>query len=236
MKTQALLSRRALATTMSRLASTVPILVGGTILGLATPAHATTSNAVTCQTKKLAAVAKLYSGAQKCVALSLIHALPPNPCLQTIGSKFDAAFVKADTVGPCSGTASDIRPSVEAQALEVASLIGYPTTTTTSTTTTTTTPMGCPSGDVLCGSTCVDLANDPNNCGLCGNHCVGGFARLSGVCAGTCATDAQCASGFYCGGTPPLCIAQEATGATCSANDQCLSGTCSLATTPGTCL
>jgi hypothetical protein len=222
-----------------RLVAVLGVLVvsAGLIQASATPAHATTSSAVTCQTKKLAAVAKLYGGAQKCVAQSLIHALPPNPCLQTIGSKLDAAFVKADTVGPCSGTASDIRPRVEAQALEVASLIGYPTTTTTSTTTTTTTSMGCPSGDVLCGTACVDLANDPNNCGLCGHHCVGGFACLSGVCAGgTCATDAQCAPGFYCGGTPPLCIAQEATGAPCSANDQCLSGTCSLATMPGTCL
>jgi hypothetical protein len=62
---------------------------------------------------------KLYAGAQKCVAQSLIHALPPSPCVQTVGSKFDAAFVKADTFGTCSGTASASRPRVEAQALDV---------------------------------------------------------------------------------------------------------------------
>jgi hypothetical protein len=67
MKTSRLLSRRALATTVSRLAITVLILVGGTMLvAFATPAHATTSSAVTCQTTKLAAAAKRYAGAQKC--------------------------------------------------------------------------------------------------------------------------------------------------------------------------
>ena len=123
MTTRSLLSR-GLATTACRLAITVPILVGGTMLvGFATPAYATTSRAVSCQTRKLAAAAKLYAGAQKCIARSLIHALPPSPCLQTVGAKFDAAFVKADTFGTCFGTASTMRPSVEAQALEAASLI-----------------------------------------------------------------------------------------------------------------
>jgi hypothetical protein len=99
MKTPRLLSRRALATTAWQWA-TVPILVGGTMLvEFATPAHATTSSAVKCQTTKLAAAAKLYSGAQKCVAQSLIHALPPSPCLQAVGSNFDPALVRADTFG-----------------------------------------------------------------------------------------------------------------------------------------
>jgi hypothetical protein len=75
MKTPRLLSLRTLATTLCRLAITVPILVGGT--EFATPAHATTSSAVKCQTTQLAAEAKLYAGGQKCVAQSLIHALPP---------------------------------------------------------------------------------------------------------------------------------------------------------------
>lgn len=211
MKTPPLLSRRALATTVSGLAITVPILVGGTMpVEFATPAHARRSSAVRCQTAKFAAAAKFYSGAQKCLAQSLIHTLPPSPCLQTVGAKFDAAFVKADTLGWCSGTASAMRPRVEAQALEAASLIL------------------CPSGNILCGTACVDAWIDPNNCGTCGNTCSGGLACLSGQCATTCATDDQCALGFYCGGTPPLCIAQGDTGAPCSANDQCASDTCFL--------
>jgi len=94
--------------------SQCPSLFGGTmLLEFATPAHATTSSALRCQTTKLATAAKLYAGAQKCIPQSLIHATPPNPCLQTVGSKVDAAFVKADTFGTCNGTASAIRPSVE---------------------------------------------------------------------------------------------------------------------------
>ena len=46
---------RALATTVSRLAITVPIPVGGTMLvEFATPAHATPSSAVTCVTSNVA--------------------------------------------------------------------------------------------------------------------------------------------------------------------------------------
>jgi hypothetical protein len=110
LKTPSQLSRRALSTTAS-LAITVPIVVGGTMLvEVGTPAHAAKSSAVRCQTTKLAAAAKLYAGAQKCVAQSLKHALPPSPCLQRVGSKFDAPFVNADTFGTYSGTASAIRP------------------------------------------------------------------------------------------------------------------------------
>ena len=54
---------RALATTVSRLAITVPIPVGGTMLvEFATPAHATTSSAVTYQTTKLAAGGEALRG------------------------------------------------------------------------------------------------------------------------------------------------------------------------------
>jgi hypothetical protein len=32
----------------------------------------------------------------------------------------------------------------------------------------------CPPGQTDCGGTCVDLKNDPNNCGACGNVCGAG--------------------------------------------------------------
>jgi hypothetical protein len=60
----------------------------------------------------------------------------------------------------------------------------------------------------------------------------GPFTCAGSQCATTCATDTQCVPGFYCAISPPGCLAQKPSGAPCSANDQCLSGTCSL----GTCL
>ncbi len=39
---------------------------------------------------------------------------------------------------------------------------------------TTDSPAGCDGGTVLCGSTCVDETNDPQNCGACGHDCMGG--------------------------------------------------------------
>jgi hypothetical protein len=38
----------------------------------------------------------------------------------------------------------------------------------------------CPDGMVSCGNTCVDLMNDDDNCGACGNACAG--TCVSGVC------------------------------------------------------
>jgi hypothetical protein len=32
------------------------------------------------------------------------------------------------------------------------------------------------------GNTCVNPANDPNNCGACGHVCAVGHACVSGVC------------------------------------------------------
>lgn len=40
---------------------------------------------------------------------------------------------------------------------------------------------GCPTGDYLCGATCVDEQTDGANCGRCGHDCQGG-ACLGGVC------------------------------------------------------
>jgi hypothetical protein len=42
----------------------------------------------------------------------------------------------------------------------------------------------CGAGQTFCGGRCVDLNNDSNNCGTCGNICGGGTACVNGTCTG----------------------------------------------------
>lgn len=52
----------------------------------------------------------------------------------------------------------------------------------------------CATGYTQCGSDCVDLTTDPENCGACGRACPAGVACAGGVCAGSPVTgggDAQ---------------------------------------------
>lgn len=49
----------------------------------------------------------------------------------------------------------------------------------------------CPFGQVCCGSGCVDLENDPRNCGACGNDC-NRFANPSVCVAGECTSGEAC--------------------------------------------
>jgi hypothetical protein len=41
----------------------------------------------------------------------------------------------------------------------------------------------CNSGYSLCSGRCVDTATDKQNCGACGNGCMGNRACVAGVCA-----------------------------------------------------
>ncbi len=46
---------------------------------------------------------------------------------------------------------------------------------------------GCPNaGEVLCRGNCIDLRNDPNNCGGCGRACPEGQSCVVGVCMAGC--------------------------------------------------
>jgi len=77
---------------------------------------------------------------------------------------------------------------------------GGSTTTTTSTTGT-----GCDAsceqeGFTCCGDTCVNLANDIDNCGSCSNECTGEHP----FCAGNACEDPPCASGTGCA-SPTFC-------------------------------
>jgi hypothetical protein len=56
-----------------------------------------------------------------------------------------------------------------------------------------------------------------------GNSCNG---HPGGIC-NTCSIDADCTAYGYCKGTPGTCWPKGQAGATCGANNQCLSGMCS---------
>jgi hypothetical protein len=43
----------------------------------------------------------------------------------------------------------------------------------------------CAAGYTQCGLSCVDLENDPSNCGACGHACPAGVACVDGTCGGT---------------------------------------------------
>jgi hypothetical protein len=93
----------------------------------------------------------------------------------------------------------------------------------------------CGTGLTCCTSTCVNLATDPNNCGLCGRVCASGGC-IRGQC--TCDSNPQCPAGCTCGsrfqGAPNACL-DGFTTTDCSTDDECppssvclLSGTCSV--------
>lgn len=65
----------------------------------------------------------------------------------------------------------------------------------------------CPTGRMLCGSTCIDTMNDNNNCGVCGRVCSGAFRCSGGVCV-TCGAVGQacCTSGTTCTTAGSTCV------------------------------
>jgi mannan endo-1,4-beta-mannosidase len=96
----------------------------------------------------------------------------------------------------------------------------------------------CSAGLTRCGTTCLDLANDPQNCGACGTPCGAGLFCSLGACASSCAAGltqcgASCAdltsSAAHCGACNVVCSA----GQTCSAG-ACLGGTAGSGGTAGT--
>jgi hypothetical protein len=53
----------------------------------------------------------------------------------------------------------------------------------------------CAAGQTLCGSTCVNLQNDPNHCGSCGHACPSGQSCAGGQCATGCAVGLTACNG-----------------------------------------
>ncbi|MDO9017470.1 MAG: hypothetical protein Q7V43_11205, partial [Myxococcales bacterium] len=90
----------------------------------------------------------------------------------------------------------------------------------------------CPPGQVLCGSTCRDLTNDPNNCRTCGNQCIVPGAVAG--CAASMCTLASCREGFgNCDGN--AANGCETTTSTDAVNCGVCGNRCSFANATATC-
>jgi hypothetical protein len=86
---------------------------------------------------------------------------------------------------------------------------------------------GCPPPFVMCGSACIDISSDPQNCGFCGGVCPPGAVCAAGAClfGPTTCTDGI-KDGFEtdvdCGGNCPPC----GIGQSCIVPSECQSGVC----------
>ncbi len=87
----------------------------------------------------------------------------------------------------------------------------------------------CGSNQVICGSACADLQDDPANCGACGMACGKGQACASGACVVTCTG----ANGTVCNGDCVDLSSDQANCGSCShactAGQSCVSGVCQVA-------
>ena len=91
---------------------------------------------------------------------------------------------------------------------------------------------GCPVGQLMCGTVCVNEQTDQNNCGACGTVCNAGTTCTSGVCV-----TSFCAGGTVCNG---VCVN---TGTdpnncghcnyVCQAGQTCAAGTCGVVCSAG---
>ena len=99
--------------------------------------------------------------------------------------------------------------------------------------------ISCPSGQILCGSSCVNPNTDNANCGACGVACGTGKTCTSGVCAANpthfeCVSKA-CASVAGAGDNKNGCTTPG--GICCTGSSDCSSGqSCDSTKTPNVCI
>jgi hypothetical protein len=91
----------------------------------------------------------------------------------------------------------------------------------------------CGGGTKLCGATCADTKNDPQNCGDCNTKCTTAQVCSAGSCGTTCGTGQT-----FCGGDSgaPYCASTKSDnancggcGITCDTGQVCSGGTCANA-------
>jgi hypothetical protein len=172
--------------------------------------------------------------------------LPPSPgcCITDCGAGFTACCIIGGTAGciPAGTCCSDAECSGGQQCSRPGGTCS------------------CPTGQTLCGGTCVDTKSDPSNCGACGSQCNKDLPTESKCCAGACvqcADGADCVPGdqAICACPPgqstcafesrPLCVDLKKGVAgffcgTCSAlpcglDEQCCNGTCRNLNDPKNC-
>ena len=114
-----------------------------------------------CQAAKIKAAGKKTYDKAKCRAKALQKGVAIDPlCLTKAEDKFGQAITKADTLGSCSGTATDLEAAVDQAVNAYATLVNAPVTSTTTTTTispTTTSTLSIPCGSATypqCGGEC----------------------------------------------------------------------------------
>ncbi|MEZ4411031.1 MAG: MXAN_6577-like cysteine-rich protein, partial [Polyangiales bacterium] len=81
----------------------------------------------------------------------------------------------------------------------------------------------CPAGQTACGSACVNIRADDNNCGACGTVCSGGESCMSGACA---CPAGQCSCGGACVNVRTDNNNCGACGNACGAGQSCSNGVC----------
>jgi len=100
----------------------------------------------------------------------------------------------------------------------------------------------CSTGLIVCSAgTCVNTANDPNNCGTCGHACASGQSCSNGTCSGSvaCTSGMNCPTGEVCnqGVCSPSCSTGliVCSGGTCvnTSNDPNNCGACGHACASG---
>lgn len=85
----------------------------------------------------------------------------------------------------------------------------------------------CAAGQTPCGSVCVDLQANRDNCGACGTVCQGGLVCVAGSCTISCPTG-QTLCGNLCVTTGTDRTNCGACGRTCAAGQVCSNGTCAV--------
>lgn len=90
------------------------------------------------------------------------------------------------------------------------------------------TDVDCDAGATACGTTCVNLANNEMNCGMCGKACAATEKCLASVCQIVCTAPTT-----RCGSAPGTCVNTNndekncgSCGKTCAAGETCKAGDC----------